>query len=161
MTLFASLANSQVISAKLQASGLTCALCAKSIFTNLNTLVFVDSVDTDLNASAFLIKFKSNKDVDPQMLRKKVEDAGFFISDLELQIEFDNQPFVNDGVVNSSGSSYQFKGIKSTILNGLIKVQLIDKGFLSAKEFKKISTGQKSSTIQVGNSNIFSVRVIK
>ena len=161
MTLFASLANSQVTSAKLQASGLTCALCAKSIFTNLSTLAFVDSVDTDLNASAFLIKFKSNKDVDPQMLRKKVEDAGFFISDLEFQMQFNNQPVVNDGVVNSSGSSYQFKGFKSTTLNGLIKVQLIDKAFLSAKEFKKISADHRSSTNQVGNSNIFSVRVIK
>ena len=161
MTLFARPVHSQVTAAKLQASGLTCALCAKSIFTNLSALPFVDSVDTDLNASAFLIKFKSNKDVDPQMLRKKVEDAGFFVSDLELQIQLNNQPVANDAVVKSSGSAYQFKGVKSATLDGSIKVQLIDKAFLSAKEYKKLSAGQKSLIDEVANPNVFSVRVIK
>ena len=50
--------NAQIKKATLQASGLTCAMCAKSVYTNLTSLSFVESVDTDLNASAFEIKFK-------------------------------------------------------------------------------------------------------
>jgi len=63
--------EAQIQSANLQASGLTCALCAKSIFTNLSALSFVESVDTDLNASAFELKFKPGLGVDPEALRKK------------------------------------------------------------------------------------------
>ncbi|MEN9952821.1 MAG: hypothetical protein RLZZ520_1089, partial [Bacteroidota bacterium] len=45
--------NAQIKKATLQASGLTCAMCAKSVYVNLTSLSFVDSVTTDLNASAF------------------------------------------------------------------------------------------------------------
>lgn len=64
-------AEAQLTAATLQASGLTCALCAKSIYTNLSALPFVDSVDTDLNASLFLIKFKSSATVDPDLIRDR------------------------------------------------------------------------------------------
>jgi len=151
----------QVTGARLQASGLTCALCAKSIFTNLSALPFVDSVDTDLNASAFLIKFKSEKDVDPQQLRKKVEDAGFFVSQLELKMLLGQQSLSNDTEVISSGSTYQFVGVKSGKVDGTINVQLIDKGFLSAKEYKKLSTSTKGLDDQGSDSNVFRVRIIK
>ena len=151
----------QVTGARLQASGLTCALCAKSIFTNLSTLAFVDSVDTDLDASAFLIKFKSGKDVDPQLLRKKVEDAGFFVSQLELEMMLRQQSLTNDIEVVSSGSTYQFVGVKPGIVDGKLKVQLIDKGFLSAKELKKLAPRAKEDQDQDFYSSVFRVRVVK
>jgi len=151
----------QVTGARLQASGLTCALCAKSIFTNLSTLPFVDSVDTDLEAAAFLIKFKRDKDVDPKLLRKKVEDAGFFVSELTLEMILRQQSLTNDVEVVSSGSTYQFVGVKSGIADGMLNVQLIDKGFLSTKEHKKLASGAKQDQDQDFYSSVFRVRVIK
>jgi len=151
----------QVTGARLQASGLTCALCAKSIFTNLSALPFVDSVDTDLEAAAFLIKFKRDKDVDPKLLRKKVEDAGFFVSELTLEMILRQQSLTNDVEVVSSGSTYQFVGVKSGIADGMLKVQLIDKGFLSAKEHKKLASVAKQDQDQDFYSSVFRVRVIK
>lgn len=151
----------QVTGARLQASGLTCALCAKSIFTNLGSLPFVDSVDTDLDASAFLIKFKPEMDVDPKLLRKKVEDAGFFVSQLDLEMMLRQQSLKNDIEVVSSGSTYQFVGVKSSIVDGMLKVQLIDKGFLSAKERKKLASNAREDQDQDFYTNVFRVRVIK
>ena len=159
--LFQSPLIAQVSGAKLQASGLTCALCAKSIFTNLSALAFVDSVDTDLEASAFMIKFKPEKNVDPTQLRKKVEDAGFFVSQLELEMTLHQQTLTNDVEVVSSGSTYQFVDVKSGIIDGKLKVQLIDKGFLSAKELKKIAPRTKEDQGQDFYSSVFRVRVIK
>jgi copper chaperone CopZ len=152
---------SQVTGARLQASGLTCALCAKSIYTNLIALPFVDSVNTDLEASAFLIKFKPEKDVDPALLRKKVEDAGFFVSQLELEMMLRQKSLSNDVEVVSSGSTYQFVGVKTSVVDGKLKVQLIDKGFLSAKELKKIAPRAKEEQGQDFYSSVFRVRLVK
>ena len=77
MILWANISFSQINKACLQASGLTCALCAKSIYSNLTSLGFIDSVDTDLETSSFLIVFKPGAKLDIDAIRNKVEDAGF------------------------------------------------------------------------------------
>jgi len=38
------ISEAQIKKATLQASGLTCAMCAKSVYTNLTSLSFVDNV---------------------------------------------------------------------------------------------------------------------
>jgi copper chaperone CopZ len=130
---------SQVKEAVLQASGLTCALCAKSIFTNLSSLPFVANVDTDLNASSFLISFKEDSQVDPQLLRKKVEDAGFFISDLQLKVDVKNKSLGADSFLKESGMYYHVVSGKNENFNGMLTIQVIEKEFLTAKAFKKFS----------------------
>ena len=67
---------SQVKSARLQASGLTCAMCARAVYKGLESLPFVDKIDTDLNESAFLISFKEGKEIDIDAIKNKVEGAG-------------------------------------------------------------------------------------
>jgi len=69
-------AEAQIRQAKLQASGLTCALCAKAVYANLESLPFIQKIDTDLNGSAFILEF-NGKQIDLDAIRKKVEDAGF------------------------------------------------------------------------------------
>ena len=140
--------NSQIKGATLQASGLTCALCAKSIYTNLTSLSFVESVDTDLNASSFLITFKKDQEINPALLRKKVEDAGFFVSNLSIDFTAINQTVTQDHPVKIGKNLFHIVNIKSKVLNGATKWQIIDKGFIGTKEFKKFMSSIKQPCYQ-------------
>jgi copper chaperone CopZ len=140
--------NSQIKGATLQASGLTCALCAKSIYTNLTSLSFVESVDTDLNASSFLITFKKDQEINPALLRKKVEDAGFFVSNLSIDFTAINQTVTQDHPVKVGKNLFHIVNIKSKYLNGSTKWQIIDKGFVGPKELKKWMSTVKDNCYQ-------------
>jgi copper chaperone CopZ len=124
-------------SAKLQASGLTCAMCAKSIYNNLIALDAVESVDTDLNESSFLLKFKPAKEINPDLIRKKVEDAGFAVAMLELNFTFSNFSILPDEHLLLNGFAYHFLNPSKQILNGEQTLRVIDKQFETEKAHKK------------------------
>ena len=131
--------NAQITQATLQASGLTCAMCAKSVYTNLTSLGFVESIDTDLNASAFVILFKKGAPVDLDALAKKVEDAGFSVATLKINALFKQQNIEPDAHVELDGNLYHFVNVKPQQLSGPIVLRVIDQHFVSAKEFKKLN----------------------
>jgi copper chaperone CopZ len=145
------LGRSQISGATLQASGLTCALCAKSIFTNLSSLSFVENVDTDLNASSFLITFKKGQQINPDLLKKKVEDAGFSVSNLLLDFNADNLIVNPDVLLNIGDIHYHLVNSKGKGLNGLVKLQVIDKGYVGIKENKKLLTSVKQACYQTAD----------
>jgi copper chaperone CopZ len=144
-------ANAQIRKATLQASGLTCAMCAKSVYTNLTSLSFVDSVSTDLNASAFEIKFKEGQHVDPEALRKKVEDAGFSVSQLHLEFDADNHKIEHDTHLKVGNSFYHFVNVKGKEYNGPVTLHVIDKEFLTPKDHKQIVGGSNLDCYKPGN----------
>ena len=143
--------NAQIKKATLQASGLTCAMCAKSVYTNLTSLSFVESVDTDLNASAFEIKFKEGQHVDPEALRKKVEDAGFSVSKLHLEFDAKNQKIEHDTHLKVGNSYYHFVNVKPKEYIGPITLHVIDKDYLTAKDHKKIVGGSNLDCYKLGD----------
>jgi hypothetical protein len=134
----------------------------------------VDNVDTDLNASSFLIRFKPDSHVDPQQLRKKVEDAGFFISNLQLKISIINKKIGADNFLLENGTYYHILNGKSENFSGSLTVEVVEKEYLTAKVFKKISaaftqTCYKSSYVKdckipsddSPSMSIFHVRLVK
>ncbi|MGG9971805.1 heavy-metal-associated domain-containing protein [Ferruginibacter sp. SUN002] len=130
-------ANAQIKSVALQASGLTCSMCSRSIFKSLKSLDFVDKIDADIKTSTFTITFKQDSNVDIDKLKKKVEDAGFFVADLKATIHFDSIAVANDNHVTVAGNVFHFLNVKDQVLNGDKTIRVIDKGFVSAKEYKK------------------------
>ena len=138
-------AHAQFSQGRLQATGLTCALCSKSIHQALGKLPFVKSVQPDLKSSSFDLQFKSGMAVSVASLRTAVEDAGFFIGGLTLTIErpLSVQEAV-DGNFIDHGVTYKLEGK----LNEGKMVQVIDEGFLSTKEFKRLAA-RYSYLIQV------------
>jgi copper chaperone CopZ len=144
-------ANAQIKKATLQASGLTCAMCAKSVYTNLTSLSFVDSVDTNLNASTFEIKFKEGQHVDPEAIRKKVEDAGFSVSQLHLEFDADNHKIEHDTHLKVGNSYYHFVNVKSKEYNGPITLHIIDKDYLTSRDHKKVVGGSNLDCYKLGN----------
>jgi len=143
--------EAQVQKVSLQASGLTCSMCSNAINKALKTLDFVDQVDADIKTYTFEITFKPNAAVDFDRIRKKVEDAGFSVSGFVAQIHFDNIAVKNDEPIVIDGNTIILINPKESVLDGVKRIRVLDKGFVTNKEYKKnsftITTGMYHATI--------------
>lgn len=133
-------APAQIKKAQLQAAGLTCAMCSNATLKALQTLPFVDKIDTDLNSTTFLLSFKPGMPVDIDAIKNKVEDAGFSVSKLVLTANFNNVSIQPDAHVSYAGSTFHFINVKQQVLSGDRDITVIDKNFVPAKQFKKYSS---------------------
>jgi len=140
----------QFTKAALQATGLTCAMCSNAINKALQAKPFIQSVRSDIKNSSFDIVFKENADVDIDEIRKAVEDAGFGIGNLKLTGTFNEMKIENDTHVQIGNKHFHFLNVSSQVLNGEQTITVVDKDFLTAKQFKKISASTKMSCINTG-----------
>lgn len=146
--------NAQVVSKiSLQASGLTCSMCSNAINKAIKSLNFVEQVDANIKNSTFEIAIKPNSNVDFDKIKKKVEDAGFFVASFTATMQFNNVAITNDKQVNMGTTNFHFINVKEQTLSGNNTIKLIDKGFISAKEFKKNSSLTKMPCIKTGEEN--------
>jgi copper chaperone CopZ len=129
--------NAQVTRVSLQASGLTCSMCSNSINKALTTLDFVLKVDADIKTYTFEIFFKPNSNVDFDLIKKKVESAGFSVSGFVATIQFNNVRVINNQAVTIDNKTFLFVNIREQSLNGVQKVKILDKGFVTPKEYKR------------------------
>ena len=137
--------KAQVTKVYLQASGLTCSMCSNSIDKALKTLDFIDEVDADIKNYTFEISFKSDCDVDFGKIKKKVEDAGFSVSGFVATIYFNNVQLKDNQPITIGNNTLLFVNLKDQSLNGTKQVKLLEKGFVSSKEYKKMSFSILSS----------------
>ncbi len=142
--------QAQVKNVTIQASGLTCSMCSNSIFKALKTLDFVEMVDANIKTSSFDISFKPGAEIDFDKLKAKVEGAGFFVANFTVTYHFDGLAIANDKQVNVGKTTFHFLNVKDAVLSGDKKIRLLDKGFVSAKEFKKNSALTKMPCYKTG-----------
>jgi copper chaperone CopZ len=142
--------HAQFDRATLQASGLTCAMCTRAIDNALKQIPFVASVKPDIKNSAFDIVFKKDMPADIDVLKKAVEDAGFFVARLTISGSFQQAAVKNDGHITLNGKVFHFIHIKDQVLNGEQELTVVDKDFLTAKEFKKFSGATTMKCILTG-----------
>ena len=129
--------NAQVTKVSLQASGLTCSMCSNSINKALRTLDFVDKVDADIKRYTFEISFKPNSSVDFDMIKKKVEGAGFTVSGFVATILFNNVQVMNGQPITIEDKTFYFVNTNDQPVSGTREVKVLDKGFVSPKEYKR------------------------
>jgi copper chaperone CopZ len=129
--------NAQIKKITLQASGLTCSMCSNAINKSLKTLDFVDGVEANIKNSSFTLNIKLNTEASFDAIKNKVEDAGFFVATLFAIVSFNNATVENDAHVKVGKDVYHFLNIKNQELQGDYKITLLDKGFVTAKVFKK------------------------
>jgi copper chaperone CopZ len=127
--------NAQISKVEIMATGLTCSMCSNAINKQLKTLTEVEKVDIDLNKNLFVITLKKDNKLTPKTFKDKVEKAGFFVGSMVLFLNLDKQA-VED---NKQIDNYIFIDTKAQTLAGITKVKLLDKGYVTAKEFKKLS----------------------
>ncbi|MEO5996164.1 MAG: heavy-metal-associated domain-containing protein [Chitinophagaceae bacterium] len=142
--------NAQFKTAVLQASGLTCAMCSKAINNSLEKLSSIQSVKADIKNSAFNIVFTPGVSMNIDQLKKAVQDAGFSIAKLKLTGDFVNVAVKNDEHVQINGATFHFLNISNQTLNGNREITIVDKNFLTAREFKKFSGATQMSCLQTG-----------
>lgn len=131
-------AYSQVSKVEIVATGLTCSMCSKSIHNQLKTVPAVDSIAINLNANTFILFLKKGNTINPSVLKERVEKAGFFIGSMIITMSFDNLTIENNFAAEKDGLSLLFVEPKTKILNGKTKLKIVDKGFITQKEYKKM-----------------------
>lgn len=139
MSLFALQANAQITKAELVATGLTCSMCSNAINKQFKAMSEVESVTTDLNSNTFTINLKKGNTLTPKSFKDKVEKAGFFIGSLVLTMPFNNIKAADNIAYNNSNVSYIFLDTKAQTLQGDVKVKVLDKGFVTQKEYKRLT----------------------
>ena len=146
----AHVSQAQFTKATLQATGLTCAMCSNAINKALQKVPFVSSVEADIKNSAFFIVFKEDTKVDIDALKNAVEDAGFSIGSLKMTGNFNDVKVAKDKHVEIRGDQFHFLNTGDKVLNGVQTLTVVDKDFVSAKEFKKISSTSNMKCVQTG-----------
>lgn len=136
--------------ATLQAAGLTCAMCTKAINKALEQVDFIQSVQVDIKSSSFLLAFKEGAAVDFDVLKKAVEDAGFSVAKLKVKGVFDKVEVQKDAHVQIDGKTFHFLNIGKQTLQGEKVITLVDKDFVSAKEYKKYSAATSMACMKTG-----------
>lgn len=127
----------------LQAAGLTCSMCSNAINKALKPLPFIENIDTDLKNNLFMITIKPGTTPDFDLLKKKVEGAGFSVGRMTVEVNFNNLVISNDTHANIGGKNLHFLKVKDQTLNGWQKIQLVDKPFLVASQYKKLESATK------------------
>ena len=131
------ISEAQVSSVSIQASGLTCSMCSNAINKSLKTLDFVDKVDADMSDYTFVVTFKPGGRVDFDLLKNKVESAGFAVCSFVATVHFNAVQASEANPLVTETAKIIFPAGTDTVLNGDQKIRLLDKGFVSAKEYKK------------------------
>ncbi len=145
--------QAQFTTATLQATGLTCAMCSNAINKALQKVSFVESVKADIKNSAFSIIFKENIQPDIDVLKEAVEDAGFSIGSLKLTGNFTEMKIEKDQHVKIGKENFHFLNADSQVLNGEQTITVVDKNFVTGKQFKKYSAATKMSCMQTGKAS--------
>lgn len=148
MMAFASWA--QFSNASLQASGLTCAMCSKAVKVALEKVPFVQEVKVNIKSQEYAITFKENSDPDFDALKKAVEDAGFSIASLKVTGNFSNVTVQKDQHAQIDGKNFHFLNGSKEVLNGLQTLTIVDKDFVSARDFRKYSSTTKMECMKTG-----------
>jgi copper chaperone CopZ len=132
-------------------------MCSNAINKQLKTIAEVETVDIDLNKNLFIVKLKVDNILTPKTFKDKVEKAGFFIGSMVLFMNFNNQ-VVGD---NKQMGNYIFIETKAQTLHGVSKVKLLDKGYVTTKEYKKLlKTFAKYPSYNKSNEEQFHLKTI-
>ncbi len=132
-------AIAQINKVEIRATGLTCAMCSNAIYKQLETITFVDSIHTDLNTNTFTLFLNNQNKLSPKDFKDKVEKAGFFVGSMILH-------YASTFSVNAN---YIIIAQKTNAINNTYKV--LDKGYVTAKEYKKLAKKYKKIITYTAN----------
>jgi len=143
-------ATAQISKAEIRATGLTCSMCSNAINKQLKSLPEVVDVETDLNTNTFTVKLKEDNTLSPKVFKDRVEKAGFFIGTLILTTKLETIKQSTYVLINNVSNS-----IKE------VKFQVMDKGYVTEREFKKLLKSLKNlATYASNNEDDYHIKII-
>lgn len=131
----------QFVDANLKASGLTCSMCNLATQKQLQKLNFIDSIVPDLDLNLFHLYFNQQQEVDIDLIKKSVEDAGFSVAELRIGYKKNETFIFNNPLLLIGKSVFIVKGFDPQKDKQILKI--IDEGFVTAKENKKFIKERK------------------
>lgn len=140
----------QITSVEMQVTGLTCSMCSQATEKSLRTLKYISAVQPDLNKNTFKLSFQKGADVSFDQLKKKVKDAGFSVGNLSATLQLSQAKVDEQGQMVIDGQVYRFANLKNKVLNGAVKVNIIDKNFISNASFKQKAAQFKNDSYASG-----------
>ena len=143
-------AQAQISKVSLQASGLTCSMCSKAVKMALEEVSFVEKVQVDIKNQQYNLSFKQDSKVDFDALNKAVQDAGFSVAALKVSANVSNSKLAKDEHLKIGDQNFHFLNASGQTVNGNITFSVVDKGFVSAKEFRKYASMTKMACVQTG-----------
>lgn len=143
-------ANAQVQEARLQASGLTCSMCSKAVLNALQKVPSVDKVDVNIDKQEYALTFKDGAAVDLDALSGAVEDAGFSVAMLAVTAKVAPQKLEKDKHITIGDQTFHFLNAKGQTLSETATFKVVDKSFVSEKEFKKVSGLSAMTCVKTG-----------
>lgn len=143
-------AHAQFSKVSLQASGLTCSMCSKAVKNALEKVPFVDKVQVDIKNQQYNLSLKNGAAPDFDVLSRAVEDAGFSVASLKATALVDKMQIQKDEHVTIGDHTFHFLNAKGQPLNGDVTFSIVDKSFVSAKDFKKYTSMTKMACVQTG-----------
>jgi len=146
-------ADAQFSKASLQASGLTCSMCSKAVKSALEGVDFVEKVQVDIKNQQYNLTFRPNRAISFDALKKAVDDAGFSVASLKVTVDVNNITVEKDKHFLLGEQYFHFLNGAGKQLNGAATFSIVDKGFVSAKEFKKWSNASKMECVQTGKAD--------
>lgn len=161
VSIFSLQTQAQIAKAELIATGLTCSMCSNAINKQFKSMPEVDKVETNLNTNTFTVYLKKGNTLNPKSLKDKVEKAGFFVGSLVLTMPFDNVKAADNVRMDANNVSYTFIDTKPQTLTGETKVKVLDKGFVTQKEYKKLTKSlAKYPTYALNGNNSFHLKAL-
>ncbi len=140
----------QISKAEIRATGLTCSMCSNAINKQLKSVPEVVNVETDLNTNTFTVTLAEGNTLSPKVFKEKVEKAGFFIGSLVLTTKAETIKKGAYVLVNNASNN-----------NTEVQIQILDKGYVTEKEFKKLSKSLKNIiTYNTNNEDDFHVKYL-
>ncbi|RYF85420.1 MAG: copper chaperone [Chitinophagaceae bacterium] len=142
--------QAQISKVSLQASGLTCSMCSKAVKTALEGVVFVEKVQVDIKNQQYNLTFKQGQNPDFDALNKAVQDAGFSVAAMKVTAQVAPTKLQKDEHIKIGEQNFHFLNAGGQSVNGEIVFSVVDKGFVTAKEFKKYAGMTKMACVQTG-----------
>lgn len=153
-------ASAQVKKAEIIATGLTCSMCSNAINKQLEAMGAVDNIETDLNTNTFIVNFKDNSFVEPVILKDAVEKAGFFVGSLVLTMDIDQDMITSEDSFVMQQNTFTLLD-KNSVQAGETKYKVIDKGFVTQKEYKKLAKANTKNASYAANAKqVYHVQTI-
>jgi copper chaperone CopZ len=128
-------------------------MCSNAINKALEKVPFVESVRSDIKNSAFNIVFRQGSDVDMDKLKEAVEDAGFSVGSLKITGNFNEQQVSADRHFSLGQLNFHYLGTEEKLLSGEQTFTVLDKDFVTVKEFKKLRASTAHSCYEDGKAN--------
>lgn len=152
LLLCSELSYAQFTKADLMASGLTCSMCNLATQKQLQSLNFIDSIVPDLELNAFHIYFNQKFEIDFEMIKKKVEDAGFFVAELKVSYQHNSKYRYSNPLLFLEQSVLFIDKFKEAQEQHVFK--FIDEGYVTSKELKKYRKLKKEMILPSNSKDI-------